>query len=100
MLARRAWGACGFESLVALWSSSARSTPSLSPCPHVCVPRLCRHTRLCCSRPAAPRQVALWVAIGLALALIAAVFSILFMNVGRDPVLYSQFKNENDMKRD
>jgi hypothetical protein len=44
-------------------------------------------------------QVALWVGIGLALALAAAVGSLLFMDLGRDPVLYNQFKNE-DSKRD
>ena len=45
-------------------------------------------------------QVSMWTGIGLALALLAAVMSIVFMDVGRDPVLYSQFKNENDAKSD
>ena len=45
-------------------------------------------------------QVSMWTGIGLALALLAAVLSIVFMDIGRDPVLYSQFKNENDMKRE
>jgi hypothetical protein len=45
-------------------------------------------------------QVVMWTGIVLALTLFAAILALLCMDIGRDPVLYSQFKNENDMKRD
>lgn len=44
-------------------------------------------------------QIVLWVAVGLALTLAAAVGALVFMDLGRDPVLYNQFKMD-DTKRD
>lgn len=44
-------------------------------------------------------QIVLWSAVLLVLALGGAVYSLVFMDLGRDPVLYNQFKND-ESKRD